>query len=180
MTEPEIVWPYLERFLNGDLSVADFEAWLYLHPEAVEATVGPEIGLAFLSIDYRGAHPVHEAKKLIERAYELHRPGEVSRDYARRVCTEFLDGDRDLRSTAKVLSALRFEGPEGWIPDEFVYIDSELDDIPAPRERFRWDQTAWKRLMGLKAPVLTEYDRAARVAALSLLERLADSRAREA
>jgi hypothetical protein len=176
MTEPETVWSCLERFLHGDLSVADFEGWLYLHPETVETAVGPEIGLALLSIDYRGAHPVHEAKKLIERAYELHRTGEVSRDYARRVATEFLEGDRDLWSATRVLSTLRFEGPEGWIPDEFVYIDSELDDIPAPGERFRWDQTAWKRLMGLNTPVVADYERAARVAALSLLERLTHPR----
>jgi hypothetical protein len=179
MTEAEVVWSHLERFLHGDLPVAAFEAWLYSQSHAVEETIGPEISLSLLSLNYNGPHADHEARKSIEEAYQVYRPGEMARDRARRVATEFLDGGRDLWSTARILSSLRFEGLEACIPDEFVYIDSELDDIPPPEQRFRWDQAAWKRVRGLEAPVLAEYERAARLASVSLLKRL-ESGAREA
>jgi hypothetical protein len=179
MARTDKIWSHLEQFLNGDLSIETFEAWLYENEADVSRVLGP-IGHALIELDFRGAHPVHETKKLVAQAYDAFRPGELPRDYAIRVLREFLDGRRDVWSVSRTLAAIRFDLPEGTIPDEFVYIDSELDLIPHPSQERKWSSVMWQRLQEEKAPILAEYQRAARVVGTELLQRLTSSDGRTA
>jgi hypothetical protein len=174
MASTDDIWSHLEQFLNGDLSIATFEAWLYANEADITQLLGP-IGHALIELDFRGAHPVHEAKKLVAQAYDSFRPGELPREQVIRVLREFLDGRRDVWSVSRTLATLRFDLPEGMISDEFVYIDSELDLIPHPTQEPNWSSAVWQRLRGEKAPILAEYQRAARAAGMELLHRLTSS-----
>ena len=165
------IWSNLEQFVSGDLPIATFEAWLYANEADLRQVLGP-IGDALIELDFRGAHPVHEAKTLVARAYDALRPGELPRAQAIRVLREFLDGRRDVWSVSRTLAALRFDLPDGTIPDEFVYIDSELDLIPHPSQEPHWSPAVWQRLRDEKAPILAEYQRAAGVVGKELLHRL--------
>jgi hypothetical protein len=170
----------LERFLAGDLSLEDFESWLYANAESVEGTLGSALGFELLSFDFRGKYANHELKQLIDRIYASLYPNELPVDHARRVAAEYLQGTRDLHSTMRILASIRFDAPEGWIPDEVVYIDSELDNIPAPEQEPHWLRAAWTRLMSQKAPLMNEYARVAREVCADLLVKPAMSQKREA
>ena len=174
MVNTDDIGSHLEQFLNGDLAIATFEAWLYANEADITQLLG-SIGHAPIELDFRGAHPVHEAKKLVAQAHDSFRPGKLPRDHAIRVLNEFLGGRRDVWSVSRILAALRFDLPEGLIPDEFVHIDSELDLIPQPSQEPNWSSAVWQRLQGEKAPTLAEYQRATRSVGTELLQRLTSS-----
>jgi hypothetical protein len=140
----------------------------------ITLVLGP-IGTALIELDCRGAHPLHEAKQLVAQAFDSLKPSGPAREQALRVVREFLAGERELWSVSRTSAVLRFDLPEGVIPDDFVDIDSELDQIPPPNQESRWAAVEWRKLRKEKAAILAEYQRAAREAATELLERLTSS-----
>jgi hypothetical protein len=105
----------------------------------------------------------------VERAYAERRPGELVYDMARRVAEEFLAGGRDLWQTTAPFALLVMKGHE-WVPWDFVYIDSELDSIPAPQVRADWDPAALRRVLSEAEATLASYEKTVRDALESVLE----------
>ena len=171
---------HLERFRSGDLTLETLESWLYANSASVQEALGPAIGLKLLEFDFRDKYASHELMKLIDRVYAERYPGELPIDQARRVATEYLNGARNLHSAMRVLASIRFDAPDDWIPDEIVYIDSELDNIPAPEQEPRWEPAIWSTLMSNSSPLMAEYERVAREVCTGLLTKPPMSRKREA
>jgi hypothetical protein len=165
------IWTHLEAVHAGDLALAAFEQWLYATP-GVETALGADAWLALVSLDYDGRFAAHEVRTLVERLYAQRRPGALPADQARRVAREFLADDRDLWSTCATLARLWSQGGEDWVPIDFVGLDSELDAIPAPGIRTRWEPAALQARLSSHASWLEGAHEAAREAARRMLEQL--------
>ena len=87
------------------------------------------------------------------------------------VARGYLDGSIGLVTTSRVLAEIRTDSQE-WVPSEFVYIDSELDEIPLPTQYHQWEPAALAKKLAESAPRLEEFERAARVAAQDMLRQL--------
>ena len=168
---PNACWTSLEAAHTGDLPLDAFEAWVYRTLE-LEPLLGADLHLELLAFDFRQPHARHELRKLIERIYAAHRPGALLTDHARRVATEYLEGRRDLRSTCRTFAILWAEGHDDWVPSEFVYIDSELDDVPAPDQWPQWQPAALRRLLARWQPTLRAFEESARAGCEAVLARL--------
>jgi hypothetical protein len=168
------VWRKLEAAEAGDLPLVEFERWVYSTPELVPV-LGQPLALEFLALDYRQGHARHDLRKLVLRAYDQHRPGELKYDMARRVAEEFLAGDRDVWRTAAAFARMCHSGTEDWVPLDFLYIDSELDAIAAPETRDLWDSEALVRHLDQHRPLLACYE-ATLQEAVDVVLRYLDSR----
>jgi hypothetical protein len=165
------VWRRLELVHTGDLSVEAFEQWVYAHP-GMEAVLGSELAADFLAFDYRQPDAHHELRKLVERAYLPRGSKQLEYDMMRRVANEFLSGERDVWRTAAPFAHLIASGEYDWIPMGFLYVDSELDAIPSPAARSRWQPAALAKLLKKNGVLLAGYEFAVREAVAVLLERI--------
>ena len=150
-----------------------FEQWVYAMP-ALEQVIGAEQHLALISLDYGAKHAGHEIAKVIDSAYAAQRPGALPRDLATWVAESFLSGRLDLFTASRLLTRLWNDG-ETWIPTEFVYIDSELDEIPSPAQYHHWDASALQAKLAEEVPRVEEMQRVAVLVARELLATLSVS-----
>jgi hypothetical protein len=97
----------------------------------------------------------------------------VERDVAKWAARGYLEGRIDLVITSRLLARLRAESHD-WVPTEFSYIDSELDDIPLPAQFHQWDPTALAEKLKRSEPRLRAFDLGARAAARAMLGALND------
>ena len=166
LSRPEI-WEQLASVRYGLVELRTFEQWLYTVQE-LEAAIGQDQYLALVSFEFDQPHAQHELTRVIDRLYEEVRPSQLRRDAATAIARAFLDGRGDLITTARMLTRFRNDG-ESWVPDEFVYIDSELDDLPMPAEYPNWDQQALAARLAKWQPRLAEFERAAREVSREML-----------
>jgi hypothetical protein len=169
LTRQEI-WEQLAAVRYGLVEVQLFEQWIYTAPE-LEGAVGHDHYLALVSFAFNQPHAGHELTRVIDRLYEDRRPSCLRRDAALWITRAFLGGRSDLATTARTLVGFRNSG-ENWVPDEFVYIDSELDEIPAAAEYPNWDEQALAAKLAELQPRLVEFERAAREVARDMLSKL--------
>ena len=161
------IWEQLASVRYGLVELRTFEQWIYTVQE-LEAAVGQDHYLALVSFVFNQPHAQHELTRVIDRLYEDVRPSHLRRDAATAMARAFLSGRRDLATTARMLTRFRNDG-ECWVPDEFVYIDSELDDLPTPAEYQNWDQQVLAATLAEWQPRLAEFERAAREASREML-----------
>jgi len=169
--EDDDPWRWFESVHTGDLPVEAFERWFYSRA-GMEALLGPALALDFLTLDYRQPDARHELRKLVERAYMRRGPKQLEYDMMRRIANEFLSGERDVWRTAAPFARLIATGEHDWVPLGFLYIDSELDAIPAPGVRSMWQPAALAKLLKKNRALLAGYELALREAVAVLLERL--------
>ena len=165
----DVVWDRLAFARIGVDALSKFEEWVY-QSEVIEPAVGEDFYVELISLDYRSRHAHHELVKLIERIYDARRrPGDIERDTARATARAYLAGNVDLVTGSRILAHLSSAGAK-WVPGEFSYIDSELDDIPMPAQYALWNPDALARK--LQDPRLDEFRRVAEQAARELLSLL--------
>jgi hypothetical protein len=164
------IWEQLASVRYGLVELRTFEQWIYTVRE-LETAVGQDHYLALVSFVFNQPHAQHELTRVIDRLYEDRRPSHLRRDAATGMVRAFLDGRGDLVTTARMLTRFRNDG-ESWVPDEFVYIDSELDDLPMPAEYPNYDQQALAARLAEWQPRLAEFERAARVVSREMLLKL--------
>jgi hypothetical protein len=169
MSQQEI-WEQLASVRYGLIELRAFEQWIYTVQE-LETAVGKDHYLALVSFEFNQPDAQHELTRVIDRLYEDVRPSHLRRDAATAIARAFLDGRVDLVTTARMLTRIRNDG-ESWVPDEFVYIDSELDDLPMPAEYPNWDQHALAATLAEWRPRLAEFERAARETSREMLLKL--------
>lgn len=153
-----------------------FEAWLYDNP-ALEAQIGPRDYLDLISFDFGQPHVRHELASLLQRVQNDHGRPEKE-DLAAYVANEYLDGRLDLTTICRILVGFWSDGVD-WVPSEFAYIHSELDDIPLPPQYPIWDADALARKLAEAEPTLRSFDEGARQAATELLKTLTARRRNE-
>lgn len=168
------VWSYLERAWSGELPIGELESWIYeMHDSpSLKDALGPDFALELLAFDYRQPHREHEINKLIESIYDKRRPGGLDRDKARRLVETYLEGGMPLREAAARLAGLRDDSNQDWIPDDFTYIDSELENVPRPSLYRLWIPESLARKLKEAEPLIQGLEGRAREAARELLRYL--------
>jgi hypothetical protein len=155
----------LDRLLTGELSLGDFEAWVYSTP-AIEAELGAGAYVELLAFDYRGPHALQDTSACVTAIYERLRPGMLVRDRAHRLACGLVQGTIPLATAVDGLANLYYHG-EDWIPTAFVGISSDLDDVVDPAQHPLWEPAAlaarrewWEILQERYAADATECARA--------------------
>ena len=140
MSAPPLLFQRIDRVLIGEVSLGDFEQWVYTSPD-LESEIGSKEYHELLAFDYRQSDAKHEFRKLLETIYNARRPGMLVRDRVWRLACLLRSGPQDFARTVGELASLWYGGYK-WIPADFAGIDSELDDIPHPAQYPLWDPAA--------------------------------------
>jgi hypothetical protein len=163
-------WRYLAAYVYGLVPIDEFEHWLYASPR-LEHLLGVDRYLELIAFDFHQPHARHELVSLLHAAFLERRPGKVERDVAQWVAGGYLDGRIDLQTTSRLLAQLRADSND-WVPSEFAYIDSELDDIPLPAQYHEWDPEALAEKLRKSKPRLRAFESGAQAAAKAMLDAL--------
>ncbi len=134
------VYQVLDRLLSLEIPVREFEQWIYDSPE-LEQILGAEEYLELLAFNYGQPDAAYELRKKVASIYESHRPGRLILDRVWRLSCGLIIGVVPLPRAVHQLAGLWYDGHE-WIPNEFVGISSELDDIPPPEQYPLWNSRA--------------------------------------
>jgi hypothetical protein len=163
-------WQYLAACVYGLVPIDEFEQWVYATPR-LEQRLGIDRYLELISFDFHQPHVRHELVSLLRAAFLERRPSGVERDVAKWVASAYLGERIDLRTTSRVLAQLRAMSHD-WVPSEFSYIDSELDDIPPAAQYHQWDPAALAEKLTNSDPRLRAFELGARTAAKAMLNAL--------
>lgn len=158
MLPPPIRTPFLQ-FCNGELAPPEFEAWICAAGE-VEPLIGRTEYLDLISADYTG-RDLAAKRDLCRRILEQHHPGAFDRYRVTRLLAAMLADDESLLDGLRELVRLRRQGC-GFIPIEFVGMESETDAYPAPSSYHLWDPEALARKLTAGLPYRQEIRAAAR------------------
>lgn len=141
---PSATYQHLDRFLDGDVPIAELEQWVYATPE-LERDLGPRAYSDLLEFDYGQAHADLALSKLIEGVYENARPGMLIRDRAYRYARGLIDQSMPAHRAVHGLANLWYDGYE-WVWADFAGISSEFDDTPTPEAEVYWHPEARAKL----------------------------------
>jgi len=167
---PQEIWEQLAAARYALIELGAFEQWIYKDQE-LDAIIGQDHYLALISFVFNQPHAQHELTRVIDRLYDNVRPSHLRRDAAMWMARAFLNDKCDLVTTARMLTRFRSAG-ETWVPTEFAYINSELDEIPMPAQYSSWNEQALAAKLAEWQPRLVEFERAARDAARGMLLKL--------
>ena len=167
VTEDSGDWRYLAAYVYGLVDIDDFEPWVYASPR-LEHLLGIDRYSELIAFDFHQAHARHELVRLIHTSFLERRPARIERNVAKWVADGFLGGRIDLQTTSRLLAQIRVDSND-WVPSEFAYIDSELDDIPLPAQYHQWDPSALAEILSKSEPRLRAFESGARAAATVML-----------
>ena len=136
----ESSWLFLEQFLAGELSAADFERWFQTTP-GLEAALGARAYHDLESFDPHHPNAGEELPRLVRSIYEYSRPGRLARDRAFRIARGLVNGNLPIEDGVRALAALCMDGHE-WVPGTFVRVQWEFDKIPRPEQYDQWEPVA--------------------------------------
>lgn len=141
--DEDVVRTTLVRFLMGDTSTNEFEAWIY-ESRPLERVLGAAEYAEIAGSDFRSHNAIAELRVRLERLLEHRWPGSRDRAQAQVVCEGIIHGTIDLVRGCAILSALLAKGVEG-IPADFALWDDEFDGFPTADRYALWDPEALKR-----------------------------------
>jgi hypothetical protein len=162
------MWPYLGACIYGLVPLDAFEQWVYASPQ-LEQALGADRYLELVSLDFHQAHARHEVVRRLHEAFLERRLSGVERDVGIWIARGYLDGSIGLVTASRVLAQLRADSHD-WVPSEFTYIDSELDEIPLPAQYHLWEPAALAEKLRESEPRLHAFELGARSAAREMLE----------
>ena len=158
--DEDVVRAGLARFLMGDTSTQQFEAWIY-ESQALERVVGAAEYAEIAGTDFRSADATAVLRGHLERLIEHRWPGARDRAEAQVACEGIIDGSIDLVRGCAILGALAKRGVEG-VPTDFLVWDDEFDGYPTADRYALWDPAALKRKLEFVDGLRDEIVRAAR------------------
>jgi hypothetical protein len=171
------LWPYLAAATYALVPIDEFENWVYSSTE-LEQCIGSEHYLELISFNFRKDHARHDLTSMLRDIFLERRASGIERDVAVWLARSYLASSTNLVTISRVLARL-WSAKHQWVPSEFAYIDSELDDVPLPAQYDQWNPDALATKLAESAPRLQEFERAARVVAQEMLQTL-ESNARGA
>lgn len=133
-------WQFLEQFLAGVVSAADFEQWLHSSP-GLESALGSRAYRDIRSFDFRQRDAGQELLKLVRSIYEYSRPGRLARDRAFRIARGLVNGNVPIHDGVRELAGLCLDGHD-WVPGIFVSVQWEFDKMPKPDQYDRLEPDA--------------------------------------
>lgn len=169
------IWSVLERYLAGEMSISEFEQWLYADPR-VETTLGASDYVELISVDFTHPHARLQLEQAVRNAYDRHRPGCLARDRARRLAAGLVDGTVEFIAGVQGLAHLYTDG-NAWVPVIFLSIADDLDAVPKPAQYGFWDKQALASKLETLRPLIEGLRADAIQAAKEFLEDTLNGRA---
>ena len=163
-------WPYLAAAAYALVPIDEFENWVYNSSE-LEQCIGSEHYLELISFNFRKGHAQHDLTSMLRDIFLERRASGIERDVAVWLARSYLANSTNLVTISRVLARL-WSAKHQWVPSEFAYIDSELDDVPLPAQYDQWNPDALATKLAESAPRQQEFERAARAVAQEMLQTL--------
>jgi hypothetical protein len=127
------------EFLNKELSLKDFEQWVYKNPDDLEKELNADFYLNLISLNY---HQKDSALQLQDMLFSFINKDEFNIWRTKKLLTEIVEEKIDMVLATRKLKAI-YTATEDFIPlDLGTGYESELDDVPIPSEYHNWDK--WK------------------------------------
>jgi len=131
----------LYEFLNGDISIKEFEQWVYQTPSLKEE-LQTTVYLDLLSFDYRQKGAAYFIEQKInpyinKEEYNIWR--------TKKLLNDILENKIEIVIAMRKLRQLYFETGEKLLPIKLALgYESELDDVPTPDEYSKWEENSLK------------------------------------
>ena len=133
------------RMLNGDMSISDFEQWVYTSGDLLEKELESEIYLELVSFNFKQKDSL---QLLINKAETLVNMDEFNIWRTKRLLTDIIENNLDLVLATRKLRQLYFETGKNIIPETLgIGFESELDDLPIPSEYNQWESSALQKTL---------------------------------
>ncbi|MEO8146985.1 MAG: hypothetical protein ABI723_05070 [Bacteroidia bacterium] len=130
------------QLLNLDLSVKDFEQWVYKYSDILETDLQAELHFDLISFDYNQRGSFSKIKEKIKPYIDN---DEFNIWRAKKLLTDIIEQKIDLVEATRKLRELYFDTGESFIPVKLgIGYESELDDLPIPSEYHQWDSRMLK------------------------------------
>ncbi|HEV7705477.1 MAG TPA: hypothetical protein VGO46_14365 [Gemmatimonadaceae bacterium] len=168
--EDSLDWQYLSAAAHALVPLDEFESWVYAST-SLERLLGSQLHLELVDFDFRDVKAQRDLSIFLRRALTERGRTSEERDVALWIARGYLAGRVDLATVARVLARIRVDSNE-WVPSEFTYIDSELDEIPTPAQYDNWNPEALAKKLEESAPRLKAFEEGARLAAQKMLDAL--------
>ena len=117
---PEGAFLKFYLFVSNEIDAKDFKKWI-CSAEDLESVIGKTTYFDLLSFDYSNKRAVAELGASLTRLIEVHNPGELAKEQAKRVLRGMLDGHINMAIGCRKLSALWNQKNE-WIPVIFCQL----------------------------------------------------------
>lgn len=130
------------RLLDGDLTVKDFEQWVYKSSDTLETELQSDFHLDLISFDYNQKDAFRQLQEKIKIHIDTN---EFNIWRTKRLLTDIIENKIDLVLATRKLRDLYFETGETFIPTTLgIGYESVLDDVPIPAEYQLWESDALK------------------------------------
>lgn len=133
------------ELLNDELSLKDFEQWIYKNSDDLEKELSADFYLELISLNY---NQNDSALQLEHMLFTLISADAFNIWRTKKLLTEIVEQKIDIVLATRKLKAIYY-CTEDFIPvDLGVGYESELDDVPIPSEYSQWDKwTLYEKLM---------------------------------
>jgi len=133
------------QFLNGELSIIDFEQWIYKSSVLLEQELSPDFHFELISFDYnqKDSHFLLAQKLKVQidaNEYNIWR--------TKKLLVQILDDKIDLVLASRKLRELYYDTGEKFIPLTLgIGYESVFDHLPIPDEYDFWDRESLKETL---------------------------------
>ncbi|WP_207534873.1 hypothetical protein [Desertivirga arenae] len=139
------------KLLNRDLSLSEFETWIYKHEAILESELPAEQYFTLISFNYNQRDARAELQTVIESYINTE---EFNIWRTKELLSRIVNEQIDLVLATRRLRAPYYEMAEKYLPEKLaIGYESVLDDIPIPEEYHQWDPVALK----MKLKVVESY-----------------------
>jgi hypothetical protein len=132
----------LFQALIGDISIADFEQWLYANDNKLETELNSHFYLDLISLSYNQKGSFSQLKDKIFQYIDIN---EFNIWRTKKLLNAIIENKIEFVTATRELRDLYFETDAKLIPATLgVYYESELDDVPIPSEYKLWNDQGLK------------------------------------
>ncbi len=137
-TDWGVAWKYGFRFLAGELSIQDFEQWIYATSE-LEEFLDKDAYYSLLSFDFRLPRISHEVSKFI---YENIDTGRFHTWNIKRLLNILLNDSQDAVEVFEKLYSMYWNRYD-FLHEITIQYAAGIDDIPKLKEKDFWEEKAF-------------------------------------
>lgn len=133
------------RFLDCELSIQDFEKWVYSSSDDLETELQPDFYFSLISFNYHQKSAVPLLTDLLKKHIIV---DEFDIWRTKKLLTDIIEGKIDLVLATRKLRELYLETGENFIPTKLgVGYESVLDEVPVPSEYELWNDEALTQIL---------------------------------
>ncbi len=133
------------KLLNGDITIKDFEQWVYKSSDNLETVLQPDLYLDLISFNYIQKDSLRQLCDKIKTQIDNE---EFTIWRTKRLLKDIIENKIDLVVATRQLRELYYDTDEKFIPITLgVGYESVLDEVPTPSEYKQWNSKALKEIL---------------------------------